>query len=123
MKWIGYIWSFVTNLIALVVTLGILNSGYSQFEKLVLALLMLNYLRLCTVEFYIGDGYRETVVRQNACFIHLSALLKDPQKEDLQTAATELESSFQKLKPKIWITLIFNSLSWLVVVWTIITSL
>jgi hypothetical protein len=123
MKWISYLWLTLTNLVALGVTIAILGSAYSNFEKLVLALLMLNYLRICTVEYYMAQGYRESTVRQNACFLRLMELLKDPALETEKEAASELADAYGKLTPKIWISLIFNGLAWFIVIWTIITAI
>lgn len=122
MRFLGFLWTFLTNLIALSIIVAILTSGYSNFEKLVLALLVLNYLRICMVELYIGEGYRATTMPENTRFLRLAELLGDPDLESYKTAVLEVEKEFSRLTPKIWINMIFNGLAWLLVIFTIFSS-
>jgi len=112
----------VTRVLELAVVIATLSAGGSNFEKLVLALLILIYLRSYSIEFY-SHKLKGMLVNQNTYFVRLSEVLNDPESEKIREAATEAEQDFYRVAPDARIELIFNIVAQIAAIWVIVMLL
>jgi hypothetical protein len=97
LTWLDYIWSVTTGLIALAIAYTVLNLFSEQFERVVVALVVLLYVAVRTTDRRqaLGDIGRDTLAHVR--FIKLKGLV-NPEREDAANDVEELEKSAEEAK-------------------------
>lgn len=127
MQIIRSIWAVLTNIIALVIFLGMLSIASSSFERVALSGLALIYVTVITY----GVSIVRLIITNNYAnanqYIQLFKLSAPPDRaweaNDLEENVKEEWESFQKKNPVYIINMIFVFIMWLIAVVVIIQSL
>ena len=112
MKYLPYIWTVVTNLIALLIVFAIFDAVYGSFETIILSLLVLIYISLVSLAGGFGQTKMREILVTNQEFKRLRRLLKEEQSEDEVLDENEdvenAKAQMKKVQAKFYINSGFN---------------
>jgi len=130
MKIFKYIWNIITNIIQLLIILGIFNYVNSWFETIVTSLLILIYI---TINFYIiwywhtKDTERIWFTEE---FIRLRILLKDSEldkynyKNDIYLdSLEEQKEALERKAPRILVSIVFSFIFYVICILNIFITI
>jgi len=99
--WIRYIWTFIVNIIAVVIVLSIYGAVYKKFEIIVVSILILIYLSLQSFIMFYGRTITENIFFLDTEFKRIRKLLKDEpnkyEKEEIQEAKKKVDKASIKM--------------------------
>jgi len=127
MKYLGYIWTVISNLIALFVAFAIFGSTYSSFETIVFSLLILIYINLISFSGIYGQTKVKEVLMMHEEFKKMRKLLKEDVSEDDEIFEQEdLKNAKEKAKQneiKFYINVGFMFIIYIIVLWNLLGAL
>lgn len=125
MKTLGIIWSVVKNIITLAVVLGIFSVASTNFETVILAVLVLIYLSILTFSTLMGLHQVEFGKALNREFKDIKKLLSqdDEGYEYTKEERKETEKQELNLLIKVWINGIFQTIIYIITLYNLLTSL
>lgn len=127
MKYLGYIWTVISNLIALFVAFAIFGSTYSPFETIVFSLLILIYINLISFSGIYGQTKVKEVLMMHEEFKKMRKLLKEDVSEDDEIFEQEdLKNAKEKAKQneiKFYINAGFMFIVYIIVLWNLLGAL
>lgn len=127
MKYLGYIWIVISNLIALFVAFAIFGSTYSSFETIVFSLLILIYINLISFSGIYGQTKVKEVLMMHEEFKKMRKLLKEDVSEDDEIFEQEdLKNAKEKAKQneiKFYINAGFMFIIYIIVLWNLLGAL
>lgn len=127
MKYLGYIWTVISNLIALFVAFAIFGSTYSSFETIVFSLLILIYINLISFSGIYGQTKVKEVLMMHEEFKKMRKLLKEDVSEDDEIFEQEdLKNAKEKAKQneiKFYINAGFMFIIYIIVLWNLLGAL
>lgn len=127
MKYISYIWTVFTNLIALFVAFAIFSSTYSSFETIVFSLLILIYINLISFSGIYGQTKVKEVLMMHEEFKRMRKLLNENVGEDDEVFEQEdLKNTKEKARQneiKFYINAGFMFIIYIIVLWNLFGAL
>lgn len=127
MKYLGYIWTVISNLIALFVAFAIFGSTYSSFETIVFSLLILIYINLISFSGIYGQTKVKEVLMMHEEFKKMRKLLKEDVSEGDEIFEQEdLKNAKEKAKQneiKFYINAGFMFIIYIIVLWNLLGAL
>ena len=128
MRYLGYIWTVVINLIAVAVALAIFSNLYSKFEIIVIALLGLIYISIQGFVMMYGKTTAELVFGLDGEFRRIRSMLRSDindgeiEKKELE----EVEAAKKKVSHaavKMYINIFFMVVVYIIILWNLFGAL
>jgi len=122
-KWAGYTWTVIVNLITIGVVLAIYGSIYTDFEIIVVSLLILIYLSVQSLSMISGKMTIETTFALDTEFKQIRRLLKDEPNEYEVEENQEAKKKVDKAMMKMYINAGFLFIIYLIALFHIFGAL
>jgi hypothetical protein len=119
-KAFGYVWTVLTNLMVVAVTLAMFTVASSPFQTVVICALVLIYIELRAATTMFARGLTETRFALAGEFIGLAKVLNAETAEE-QVAANVKE--YEAMTPHYYINVGFRTLLWVIVVWKLVAAM
>ncbi len=103
LKWFGYLWTVVTNIITVGVVLGIYGQVYQNFEVIVVSILILIYLSFQSFSMTCGKTTVQTAFGLDTEFKRIRKLLKNEPSRDEVEGMKEARKTIDKAIVKMYI--------------------
>lgn len=119
---LSYWWTILINIITLIIAIGILNSTYADYEKIVLSMLVIIYLYIISFSSAWGLSKTQELLWLNDEFRKIRKLLninEEDESEDIQ----KFRDNQKKTQYKFYINGGFNFIIYVIAIFTIIWSL
>jgi predicted nucleic acid-binding Zn ribbon protein len=128
LKWVGYTWTVIVNLVTLGVVVGIYNSIYNSFEIITVSILIIIYLSIQTFAMTYGNATIESLFSTHAEFERIRKILNknNENEDDEELEKEELKEAREKVnkaKIKMYINSAFIFILYIIAVWHIFGSL
>jgi hypothetical protein len=122
MRFLGYIWAVISNLIALLIILAAISVTNTKVEVVIVAGLVLLHVNLGAYMTNQARAQAEMAQGQTGLLVRILKATHDPGAAMEERGLREALEAYQRMNVRFYINLTFSGLTWLLIVgWLVLT--